>query len=316
MPGSVEVFRISNPGQVVTRIGTFATGESPEAIIADAANRLLYVANYSDSSISSFRINPDYSLTLLATTAAGLMRNPKALALSDNGDRLFIGNRAPGQRATSFTRDPVTGLLSQPVFFDSAETSLVRDVIYVPGTNRLITANFAAATLGQIILTGINAGVVPNDAPTGSTPVALALTRDQKFLLVAGDGIAVHTMGNDGAVGAIVGAPTAAGSTPVDVFLSPDERFAYVINFVGNTVSTMSFDSTTGALALLGQTIVGTTPYGGAIDPKGDYLVVPNSVSNDVFWFARDATTGGLTPLDRRTICTDGITAAALVDIP
>jgi DNA-binding beta-propeller fold protein YncE len=46
-----------------------------------------------------------------------------------------------------------------------------------------------------------------------------------------------------------VGTPVATGNSPTDIKVDPSGHFAYVANFVGNTVSVFTINPTTGVLS-------------------------------------------------------------------
>ena len=80
-------------------------------------------------------------------------------------------------------------------------------------------------------------------------------------------------------------------------------KFSYVTNAADNTLSSYSIDPTTGALAVIGTSVVaGTSPHAivgldyNYLDDK-KYVFVGNEGSNDVSAFAVNSTTGALTAI-------------------
>ena len=69
-----------------------------------------------------------------------------------------------------------------------------------------------------------------------------------------------------------------AGSRPMRVKVSPDDRKIYVSNGRAGTVSVLDIDS----YEVLNTIKVGTRPWGIAISPDGKYLYTANGPSNDV----------------------------------
>jgi 6-phosphogluconolactonase (cycloisomerase 2 family) len=91
------------------------------------------------------------------------------------------------------------------------------------------------------------------------------------------------------AIGA--GVPTGAG--PIDVLVTPNDQYLYVINNAGS-VSAYTIGATGALTAATGPTTVLNGPLFGAIDPTGTYLFVPDAGDNTVVTFTI-ATDGSLT---------------------
>ena len=157
---------------------------SADSIIVSEDQRYLFAVNAGSDSISSFRINADFSLTLVDTVGSGGV-GPNSLAIS--GDRLFVSNidrdgLALGQPGTTrgepndegnivgFTVSP-TGQLSQiagsTIDLDNRPANLG---FSADGSNLIITS----ITAGSAALPGPNAansvvvyGVDPSGQVTG-----------------------------------------------------------------------------------------------------------------------------------------------------
>ncbi|MDK2743791.1 MAG: lactonase family protein [Nitrospira sp. BO4] len=159
---------------------------------------------------------------------------------------------------------------------------------------------FRVSTDGGLILvpsTGLN----PNPAAVGTTPGAMAISSDTKYLYVVNGGSDNVTAFNIGAAGVLTPIPPAAGnsnpvsvggSDPASVVISPIGKFLFVANSGSNDVSAFSIGGT-GLLTLIPPSGTsrnpistgGTASKGIAISPNGSFLYVANSGSNDVTVF-------------------------------
>jgi 6-phosphogluconolactonase len=99
-------------------------------------------------------------------------------------------------------------------------------------------------------------------------------------------------------------AAVAPGSGPRHMVFHPSRRFAYVLNELSGSITTLQYDPTRGAL--LPRQTVSTLPAGFTgskstaeirIHPSGRFLYSTNRGHNSVAMFAIDETTGALEPL-------------------
>ena len=75
-----------------------------------------------------------------------------------------------------------------------------------------------------------------------------------------------------------VTASTSVGSEPYGIALSPNGDYAYVANYISNTVSVIQ----TSTNAVTDTVTVGTAPFSVAVLPDGDYIYVSNTGSSSV----------------------------------
>ena len=81
-----------------------------------------------------------------------------------------------------------------------------------------------------------------------------------------------------------IGAGVATGTGPIDVLVTPNDQYLYVINNAGNSVSVYTIGATGALTAATGPTGL-NGPLFGAIDPTGTYLFVPDAGDNTVVTF-------------------------------
>ena len=90
-----------------------------------------------------------------------------------------------------------------------------------------------------------------------------------------------------------------AGSAVSNVVVScgASGSLALVTNSLGNSLSILRADATTGALTSLGSVATGANPYAVAVSPNGLYAYVGNLVGGSISAYAIDRATGTLAPI-------------------
>lgn len=180
---------------------------------------------------------------------------------------------------------------------------------YVANSRTNKVTAFRVGTNGALLL-GASTPDTPNPASVGTTPRALAMSRDSRFLYVANSGSDTVTVFSIGAAGVLTLVPqttgnpnpvSAGGLSPVALAISSTGRVLYVANSTSNTITAFQVDSS-GLLTQVPQAGPGTNPVSTsvagptalAMSPDGQFLYVTNSASNTVTAF-RIETSGRLT---------------------
>lgn len=165
-------------------------------------------------------------------------------------------------------------------------------------TNKV--TSFRVGTDGGVLLAS-GTSTSPNPAHVGTTPSAVAISRDTQFLYVANrgsDSVTAFSIGSTGILTLIPSAtgtpnPVAAGgSAPVSLIGSSNDRFLYVANNADNTVSVFQIEAS-GLLKLVPPagsnknpaSVGGTAPTALALSSTGQFLYVANRESNNVTAF-------------------------------
>jgi 6-phosphogluconolactonase len=85
---------------------------------------------------------------------------------------------------------------------------------------------------------------------------------------------------------ALIGSSLATGASPIDVLVTPNDKFVYVINSTASgSVSAYSIGATGALTSITGPTTVLNLPHFAAIDPTGTYLFVPDAGDNTIVPF-------------------------------
>lgn len=154
-----------------------------------------------------------------------------------------------------------------------------------------------------------------NRQPTGGGAACYVTTDSQRRLAFAANylgGIAVYSIQEDGALSEAFlttkfpgqGANSARqeASHPHSVFLSPDERFAYVCDLGTDRVWIFAVDYATPALTPAEPAFAESAPGAGprhlTMHPEQPWVYVINELNNTISWFDRDPDNGALIPRD------------------
>ena len=129
----------------------------------------------------------------------------------------------------------------------------------------------------------------------GYGPYGVAIDPSGKFAYVANNGtVSGHYRGNvsafainprSGALTPVQGSPFAAGSNPLGVAISPNGKFAYVVNYNSANVSVFAINESTGTLKQVKGSPFTTRhfPTAEAIDPTGKFAYVTHEDSEPYY---------------------------------
>ncbi|HUL17453.1 MAG TPA: beta-propeller fold lactonase family protein [Terriglobales bacterium] len=268
---TVVPFSIDPSTGGLTAIGSpVSVGSNPLAVILDRTAKYLYVVNDSDGTISGFSVQADGSLMPLTTPTV-----------------------PTGTFPTTPVIDPLNQYLYVPNFGDGTAGSSSVSVYSIDATGNLHEITGSPFTL-----------------PSFDAPYQAAIDPSGKFLLVGntGDGaspgtVSVVNLVTGGGLGTeVTSSPFATGVGPTSVTIGPAGEFVAVTNFLDNTLSIFTFNSSTGALAPTFTIESQASPFftnvsigiaAPSVSPANVYA--SNSVSNDISAFT-SSSGGALTP--------------------
>lgn len=224
-----------------------------------------------DNTVASFAIAKDHSLTLLGSSPSG-GTNPCHLAIDASGRTLAVANYTDGSFAT--------------IRLD------------------------AEGKPGEIVSLVKMEGSGPNvQRQSGPHAHGVYFDNANRFLFVPDlgiDKVLIHKF--DPATSALSVSATddmisPPGAGPRHMAFSPDEKHAYVINELTNTVSVAEFNSESGSLRPI-QEEIATLPDGFSepsttaeieVHPNGDFVYGSNRGHDSIVVYQRDPKTGKLT---------------------
>lgn len=267
----LNVFRIATNGRWthVQRVGDLV---NPSWLTLARTRPVLYVAHGDTEEVSAFRIAPDGTLAPLNRAPCG-GRNPVHLATTRADRFLVVANHLTSTIGV-LRLDPATGAIG--------EIATLHPLPGTPGPHR-IEQPFAKPH--QVLAD-----------PSGD----LILVPDKGL-----DRIFAFRVTPDGRLEESAPAAVAReGAGPRHLAITPDARFAYVLNELDSTILACRHEPATAALTpfqilpSLPDAYTGHSRAAGiAISPDGRFLYASNRGHDSVGAFAADASTGRLRPL-------------------
>lgn len=243
-------------------------GRGPCYVSTDDAATHVFIANYSDGSLSAIKLNKDGSLD---TTAIQTIQHSGSSINKDNQS---------GPHVHSMVLSPDNNYV------------LCADL----GIDRVYTYRFAAQSHSPLS----EASPAYAEVTPGSGPRHIIFHPNGKYVYVVNelngsvdafnysDGKLQHkqtiTMLPEGFSGTIEAA---------DIHISPDGKFLYASNREERNEIIIYSIGKEGMLRFAGrQSVMGAAPRNFVIDPSGKYVLVANQNSNEVILFQRNAVTG------------------------
>jgi len=317
--------------------------------IAAQIRRYAYVADYSQSAVRAYSVNPATgTLENASSSAFRSGEHPYFAVLSPDRDVLYVVNRGradgacgAGCNVSGYAVDAITGGLSE---LDGSPYSAGSGPVAIaihPSGKFVYVANVISNDL--YVYTRSATGNLKRIAfrQTGTHPFFVSATPSGRFLYVSNqdDGtISAFKLDKEGGeLTGVPGSPFATGLRPRSITIDPGSRFAYVINYGVNplstreaacvgtygkargrgcTISVFSIDQNTGALFHIPGSPFesdGINPVASAIDAEGRYLMVTNITSDDVSVYEVNRDTGAIRRVRNSPFATDhGPTGVAL----
>lgn len=256
----------------------------------------------SDGTVTSFAVDAATGVMrptgyVLPTTGA---RTPRDITVHPTLDVVYVANDNDDSLAL-FDLDRDTGRLVLRSIVTTPGTRPTQiivhptaDVLYVVSKGAPNLSPFAIdPTTGDV--TPIGAGVSVGSNTEAATLNAAgdrlyaAASDDRTLLAFDIDPLTLELQ----AVGQ--GVPT--GTHPIAIELRPDERFAYVLNLRGDSISVYSLDSASGQPTLLHVHPTGALPTAIAFEPTGRFLYLAVSTDDTLQVLGSDPETGLLAPV-------------------
>ena len=246
-------------------------GAGPCYILADKANKNVFVANYAGGSLSVLPIQADGSLGAPSQT------------IQDEGQG-FDKTRQERPHVHTAALSPD----EQFLFYTDLGTDKLNICKYNPSATQPLTPAMPPYVMVR----------------PGNGPRHIAIAPNKKFLyLIQEMGAAITTYqysnGKLTEVQTVNLAPTDFKGKvgAADIHISADGKFLYSTNRGdANEIEVFAINKISGKLTLVQRTpSLGKTPRNFNIDPSGNFLLVANQNSDDIYIFRINKTTGKLT---------------------
>jgi len=270
---------------------------SPNAVAANPAGTLVFVAEYGPGKVGVFSVGAGGSLTEVANSPFASGANTYDVRVDPSGRWLYAANDGAAN-VSGFSIDAATGALSG---LSNSPYGAGNDPSYTavaPSGQFAYVANEADGTVSGYSVTNGVLSSLGSAAPllasnTGSTfPYAVVVDPSGKYLYSANsgtDGVSALSINGAGGLSIVTNSPfsSGTGSSPYSLAIDPKGRFLYVADSGTASVSAFTIAASgpsAGQLtAIPGSPFAaGTSPDVVAVDPTSTYLLAGNSQSNNL----------------------------------
>ena len=254
-----------------------SAGAGPCYISIDATGESAFVANYVGSTIATYRVQPDGSLSepvvrldykqsrfgKRGPNVRQDVPHPHSVHLSPD-NRFLLVNDLGSDAISVFTVDPATARLGPPALFTNDRPgSGPRHIAFHPNGRWVYSINELDSTIDRFLWT---------------------TTSSQGLLVIAGPPVKTIAPGF-----------RVAKNTAAEVAISDDGGFLYASNRGEDTLVVFTISPTDGALSFMQRIPCGgKTPRHFTLDPSGRWLLCGNQDSATVTILRRDKYTGRL----------------------
>jgi 6-phosphogluconolactonase len=255
-----------------------------------SAVTFVYVSNAEDGTIGAYTLRPDGALQPGPRVDAGKVVMP--MSVSPDRRFLYAGVRSKPFTVVTFAIDPQSGALKQLSTAPLAESF---PYIAVDRTGRYLLGASYGAHLVSVNAIGPDGKVSEpmQVIPTARNAHAIITDRTNRYVFVPHLGTdQIFQFRLDAATGRLTANTPAvlqlkAMTGPRHIIVSADNRFAYLLNELVATVTTLSLDQSTGLLTEVGSVsalpadtkLVPGAPRGGVGVPGQ----APRDTSNDIW---------------------------------
>ncbi len=280
----ISSFLIDPKTAALTPLNRVPCGVGPCFVSVDATASSAFCANYTGSSVDSFKVNPDGSLSPMVeqldfrkaefghqgpNTARQDASHPHSANISPD-NRFLIVNDLGNDNIVTFYIDPQTAKLGPPRLNNCRRKgSGPRHLAFHPNARWVYGVNELTSTVQHYLWNATHG------AGSGE-PMAL--------LTEAGEELSTVDNAHKGV------------NTAAEIVVSPDGNYIIVSNRGENSLVVFRIDQTSGALSFAQRIACGgIIPRQFTLDPSGNWLLCGNSGSNTITVFARDEASGKLT---------------------
>ncbi len=272
--GSVSAYAIDRVTGKLTLLNRVSShGAGPCHVAADAAGKLLAVANYGGGNFATYPLEANGSIG----------KSFHVISSQGSGP---VGARQEGPHGHSVN------------FAPDNRHMLATDL----GTDSVLISAYDAAA------GSLEPGVPPRVAARpGSGPRHLAFSRDGKYCYVINElDSTIDAYQYDAETGNLTAmqhvstlpAGFSGVSTAAEIVLHPSGKFLYGSNRGHDSIAVFAIDEHTGQLSAVEITPTGgRTPRSFTVDNKGRFLIAANQDSDSITMFRIHAKTGRLTPM-------------------
>lgn len=282
---------------------------SMNSALSTSYKYFVYVANYTDNTISGFSMNRDTgALIPVETTSAGEGGNPLSLAISPNGEKLYIAKSASGtiSNLQVFNINKLNGSLTpfqsirvnnNSQGLSSVSASLDGRFVYLSSYDGDATVYFVSALTGNLILFknySISMATKSNIHPNGellfwmnnSNITLWPINKTTGEIVFPGEAYTATTI----------------ATQLTSIAVTPDGSRMYASYYVQGfgLINSYNLDLTNKTASSIGMASSGNSVGGIAISNFGKTLIATEPNSNLLNSFLINSSTGALTKVDSK----------------
>lgn len=287
--------------------GGSAVRMMPGTTVPHASSKFLYVVNSIEASVHGFSIDGSTGRLSSVGPAVAADDAPLYAAATPDGKFLYVANAGTDAIGVSGYRiEPSTGVLTptDPAEFPTSGDSQPVGIAVDPTSTRVYTANsqtVSAFAINETTGALLDVPGTPVSVPIASQLVALAITPDGRSLYVTdvlNNRIWEFGMNSSG-LPVLLDSFASTGSDPEGVTVDPTGKFAYVANWLSNSVFQFTIAPQGGVLRPSGTTPMEANcgPQELRVDPSTRFLFVSCAGISKIARFSIDPVTGSLTAL-------------------
>ncbi len=241
-------------------IDTLDAGPSPKGIAVTSDEAFIYVANYSENTVSRINISTG------DPAAINVGQGPLGVAMSPNQDYVYITNSLEDSLSVILAdSNELFVTLKNDYYLNhvSSDDDVAFDMPY----------GLAVSPDGYYIYVVNN-----NSAGAGTVSIISASTiysQGDEF-----DWDDYDASADEGPYSLY--APVTVGNDPRCVAVNPEQSYLYVTNYADDTVSVISLDDYSVETVSIGDAAVKDGPLGISVTPSGAYVYVVNQLSGTV----------------------------------
>lgn len=276
---------------------TVITGDNnnPQGIVIHPNNTFAYVADFTSSSVSMYRIGNNAVLTPLSPATVTAGNGPSAIAINPAGTYAYVANFDSNRVSVFSIRSD--GILF-PLLLATVPVGNGPNAIAInpAGTYAYVVNYFGGVSMFSIGTDGKLTPLSPATAPTGYDPSAIAINPAGTYAYVtnlASNTLSMFAIGGNGILTPLSPA-TVVTTQPSAIIINPAGTYAYVFNatpdlVANSTISMYSINSNGMLTPLATPTIslgVPSTASSMAMDPSGNFIYLALYRGSKVLTFA------------------------------
>ena len=289
-PGTPAVgfFNIAQGGILLINSNNYSTGANPQALVTDSRHRYVYVLNNPGAGLAGGVLQYEIasgngSLQVIQATnnpsniqqpvlPAPTGNVPLAMAIDPNNQFVFVANSASNSISVfsvGTTYGDLNAVPSSPTAVGNMPVSLVvkGNYLFVANKGDQTVSVYSFDSTGKLTILGTPVTVGANTTSIAS---------DGHYVYVA-DGTAntVSVLSFSAGSGlAATNTSVPVGTNPVNVYITPGNKYLYVANMGSNNVSGFTLNGSGGLSEISGS------PFGSGQAPD---FITSNSAANDLF---------------------------------